>query len=289
MTPKLKAAHPDTPLPCRSAPSSGGKLSDALEQAFFQKITPSVAFSIPRAWPTVCRPQELIDRLISSMTGPFQFYCWNDDLLQPLLTEESAACALSLPSHPWQERHFQTAACDELRRAFFRIRPKRIWLAWYGTIVFMNAYELAADGNYRLLPVSEAQRINSQATRWWGEADISMAAMAHMICSPNDHETVVFFSAAGEDITDSVLPNSLLSSLSPQDTEPVLRALERRRPAYLRFGNFLANFWNDRYYILQENGSYRVGSNPMTTILETRSRDPLYRKLLQERYRRHEE
>lgn len=140
----------------------------------------------------------------------------------------------------------------------------------------MSAYELAANGNYRLLPVSEAQRINSQVARWWGEAGISMAAMAHMICSPNDHETVVLFSSAGEDMTDSVLPNSLLSSLSPQDTEPILRALKRRRPAYLRFGNFLANFWNDRYYILQENGSYRVGSNPMTDLIDRFGTDPIY-------------
>ncbi len=145
----------------------------------------------------------------------------------------------------------------------------------------MGGYELSSKGTYRLLSSSEAHDIVRQAAQTEGEA-LSMAAMIDMIYAERDADTVVLFSADGESETNAVFTNALSGFLSP-DAETALRKMKQRQPAYIGFRNFLDNSPGSRFYILQKDGSYKLGCSPITFLLDWRAKDPIYRQLFEEK------
>ncbi len=229
-------------------------------------------------WPETCAPRELIDRLVRFGMGPGVFHFWKDDRYVPVLENEADACSLRFPLalRTREVRERIARAHATLLRDFPRIRPRWVWLASCGgNAVKMGGYVLSPQGMYRRLSPEEAERLLQRTTRPAGERVASMRdLLSKMDALPGI--VGVAYDSSGRDITEAVFPNEARRKAEPGSFASSLRAMERWRPGYIamEYPTTRSEF-PQPYYILQKDGSYLLGRNAVTDLIDRFGSDPV--------------
>ena len=231
--------------------------------------------ALESGWPETCAPEELIDRLIRLGMGPGVFHFW-DDAMKPVLESETDSCSRRFPLalRIVDERKRVAKAHASLARDFPRLRPKWVWLASYGAdSATMKAYERDDQGIYRLLTQEKTDRLLQKTIHPAGTPSLSMRDLLVMI-GARPGAAGIACDSTGRDISEAVFPTSRQLSV-PEHREASLRAMERVRPRYMAVPVFMKREMLEPWYILQEDGTYIPGWNPMTDLIDRFGTDPI--------------
>lgn len=218
-------------------------------------------------WPETVATARMAD-LLADASRNFYLKFWNVDYTAAQLEKEAS---LSIMFPPFHKRKCEEYAAT-VRQRLPELLPHWIWIGPLRGEIRPVVYRLSPDKNYHKVGDVEAERLLVSTTRLHPEnSHASYRELAQWIDDKKNMAMInKFYTATGIDITESVLHSTCGLPLDPSDAPQTSNALTTKKPKYVADRSEPLNL----FYILQQNGSYVMGSDAVSDILDARLNAP---------------